>query len=325
MVCIGSDGNNRQFRLRRCKSEPCGHGGRLMRTLALLVWTVTSLAAADDYELRMNRPAKVGEKETTSGKVVESFRMSISSEGKVVKSEARDIDFEYVAESEVLGVDERARPTDRRIKLVKLAGTYNGKPATQFMAGDEIVISLNQRRKTITVNQKPATEEQTRMLGGVLALNNRRQITDEFLGTAKRVKPGEEWKADQKKANAVLGLPEGRTDLPVSLEGGTKIIEASNAGGMPCLHIQTKYEMQGAGIPLPKVPPGIKFSKVAMTVSFDGHLPVDVKEPILPAGTIVTTMDIAGAGNVDVKGKPVPMEVSAQTRMTRTESSKRVR
>jgi hypothetical protein len=294
-----------------------------MKFFVFLVLLATPLVAADDYELRMIRPAKAGEKETTNGKVVESYRMSISSGGKVVKSEVRDMDFEYVAESEVLSVDEKARPVDRRIKLVKLAGTYNGKPATQFSAGDEIVYSSSKGAKTITVNKVPATEEQSKILAGVLALNNRRQFSDEFLGTSKRVKLGEEWKPDRKKANAVLGLPEGRTDLPVSLEGATKIIEPSNAGGMPCLHIQTKFELQGAGIPLPKMPPGIKFSKAVMTVSFDGHIPVDVNEPLLPSGTVVTAVDFAGAGNVDVKGKLFPMEVSAQSRITRAESSKR--
>jgi hypothetical protein len=300
-----------------------------MKTFAFLVALTVPAFAADDYELRMSRPAKVGDREQKTGKFSEVSKMVILVADKPIKSEQTEINIEYTAEAEVLEVGPNGKPTSRRLKLTKFAGDLNGKPATQLAAGDEIVVTRKAggpEGKEMTVNKTPATREQAKLISGFVGVGAAGETTDdEVFGTEKRIKAGDEWKVNPEKAAKQMGET-GFTGLdPAGVKGSAKFIGVSPIEGMPCLHVRGVYEIKGSGMGLPNVPPGVKVSKLVSKVQTEGYFPVDVNEAIFPSNTVLLELEMTAGGEIDDKGQKLMVQVTAAGKKARTETCKRIK
>lgn len=297
--------------------------------LAFLVALTVPAFAADDYELRMTRPAKVGDREQKTGKYSEVSKMAILVADKPVKTEQTEINIEYVAETEVVEVSANGKPTSRRLKLVKFAGDMNGKPATQLTAGDEIVVARKAGApggKEIKVNQDPATPEQAKLITGFVSVDAAGETTDdEVFGTQKRIKPGDEWKVNPEKAAKQAGET-GFSGLdPAGVKGSAKLIGVSVVEGVQCLHVRGTCEINGSNIGLPNLPPTVKTTKFVSRLQADGFFPVDVKESVLPSDTTIMEMEMAAGGEIERNGQKVTVQVMATGKKARTETSKRIK
>jgi hypothetical protein len=299
-----------------------------MKLLAFLAALTVPVLAADDYELRMSRPAKVGDKEQMTGKFSEVSKMVILAGGKQVKAEQTEINVEYVAEAEVLEVGPNGKPTSRRVKLVKFSGDMNGKPASQLAAGDEIVVTRKPGAgagKETTVNKAPATREQAKLIGGFVGVSGAGETTDdEVFGTQKRIKPGDEWKVNPEKAAKQLGETGFKGLDPSGVKGTAKFVGVSTVEGLPCLHVRGTYEIKGSGMEMPNMPAGVKISMIASKVTTEGFFPVDVNEAISPSNTVILELEMKAGGEIDNKGEKTQVEVNTAGKRAKTESCKRI-
>jgi hypothetical protein len=313
----------------RLSFAACPHHVADMKWFAFFTALVTPLLAADDYELRMTRPAKVGERELKTGKYSEESSMVLKVDRKPVKADELKIQMEYEAESEILAVGANGKPTSRRVKLVKISGEMNGKPLNQLAAGDEIVVTRKAPglagRETI-VNKQPATKEQVKIISGFVSVASGADISDdEVFGTQKRIKPGDEWNVNAEKAAKQMA-ESGVAGLEASgVTGSAKLLDVVPLEGVPCLRVRGNFELKGSGMPLPNVPPGVTVSKMAAKVMIEGNFPVDLTETIFPSGTVMMDMEMTAGGLIENNGKKAEVDVITTGKKAKTETSKRLK
>ncbi len=301
-----------------------------MKLLALLAAFSLPLLAADDYELKLSRPAKIGDRETKTGKYIENSRMAVTVDGKPVKSESTVINLEYTAESEALAVGAAGQTTSCRVKLVKISGDMNGKPLTQLVAGDEIVVSRKEgarEGKEIMVNKTAATPDQTKLISGFVSVANVGDTTDDdVFGTKKRVQAGEEWKLNQ--AAAVKKLEQsGLKGLdPAGVSGTSKFLGVAQVDGFKFLRVNGKIDVTGAGMPMPGMPPGanVKVTKLATKMEMESSVPADVNSRVIPSTIMQMEMQMQASGEMEKEGKTYKLEVAMEGKKAKMENSKKL-
>jgi hypothetical protein len=297
--------------------------GAMMRFFSLCVLLSASLHAADQYELRMFRPNKVGSRMAVTGSFAEDRKTEIKTDGKLLREEEVKMDVDYAFEREVLAVSQEGRITSQRLKLLKLTGQMNGKPADQVSAGDSIVVTREGTTQKITVNGEAATKEQENLVKGWGKVSSANGATndDDLFGAQRKVSVGEEWPvnavavAKQAEEMRMPGLK------PEAAKGSVKFLEITSEEGKPCLRIHGKFSIDGKGMAMPN---GMTVSEMSAIGEAESAFPVDVAEPILPWEKIAGKMRVVGAGEVERNGQKIKVEVVSEGKMVHKCATKRI-
>ncbi len=292
-----------------------------MKLLAFLTFLALPALAADDYQLKMHRPSKPGEKFLEEGKASFESTMVLKINRQQVKVDEMKCSVTFTAESEALVVNKFGKTTKVRVKLQSIAGEFNGKPMTQLSAGDELILETAKppARKSLQINGQPASDEQAKIADVFLTVapEDSEANDDEIFGTTKRIKPGDEWPVNAAKAiedAGRWGIPKLKQE---DLGGKTKFIDVEQAGSLSCLHLAAEMNLHGSGMPFPGMPEGVTVQQLNVRAGFEGNFPVDPTITYNPASKLMMVMSMKAGGVVKQRGKDLEIDVSAETKGAR--------
>jgi hypothetical protein len=297
-----------------------------MKLLAYFTALAVPLFGADDYQLKMHRNAKVGDKFLEEGKLSYESNTVIKINRKPVKTDVMKFSFSYAGETEALAVNKFGKVTKERVKLQKFEGEFNGMPITQLSAGDELVVEAEEQRvrKSVQVNGRPATDEQTKLAQAFISVSGKEEPAsdDEIFGTTKRIKPGDEWAVNAAKAAEDaerMGFPKTK---PEDVQGKTKFLEVVQSGGLPCLRLRGEMNLRGSGMNIPEAPPGLTVQKMTIQAILETDSPVDPDVNYDPSGKMMMVASLTGGGTLKQGGNEVEMELSSDMKQARQQTTK---
>jgi hypothetical protein len=296
----------------------------MLKCLIPLILTCAAAFAADEYDLRLDRPSKPGDRTSVTGSCQTKQVMQVKVDGKVAKNERVEIAVEYEVEREVLAVNEAGKPTHDRVKVLKIAGSFNGAPATQLKSGDLIESKAEAAGGAVLVNGERATAEQTHLARALPRATARGLVKDdEAYGPGRKVKVGDEWPINPAAA-AKQGADGGIPGLaPEGVKGNVKLIEVTNREGQPCLKVRRTMEMTGAGMPVPNGPPEVKVTDFTGAMTVENEFPVD-PNAVVPRSDTEMKLRMAAAGDVEKAGRKLRIEMNVEFANRITAQVKRI-
>jgi len=266
-------------------------------TICILLVLACSTVFAQDYEIRLHRPQKAGDRYelTASGSMTE--QMVLSGKQQVIRENRSSLSCELSGVVTVLETDAMMR--DKTIRLVVsrcvLSGDGKSYENEVLAKGTEVIARLDKKRETFLIDDKPASPEVEKVLGLFFFPHTSEVTDDDVFGTRERKKVGDSWPVNSSVAARDLE-DEGMRVKAENVKGSTTLEKVVDVDGIKCLHLSGNMELTGMDFPLP---PGFTVEFSDMSAVLSGDFPVDTSiAPLSETGTM--TMAFVG------KGKPSP-------------------
>jgi hypothetical protein len=228
-------------------------------------------AAAQDYEIRLDRPFRVGQEYRLLSTGRQSQKSTLSVGGQAVQVKAEEYSVQFEAAARVLEIDRNGEPSRLSLSVAKCTLTEEGE-ALSPIAKDAVVFAyLKDGKPAFETDGAPAGPALAKALGLVISLGKGNQSEDVIFGTRDRKKVGDHW-----AMNAELAAKDAQKDgLEVRQEditGSATLAGVVKAGDTDCLDVRA--EMAIARI-VPPVPAGFAVEKSTLQARFAAKLPVD--------------------------------------------------
>ena len=280
----------------------------------LLGANAAAVRAADDYEIKLVRPPKVGQKYTVTveGALVRTSTLKVNGQlaGK------SDMGYGVVLEGtvEVLvvntdGEEGKAACTVKRCVRVMPEGEQELVPA-----GRVVTAEGGKDDTTFTVDQGELSDEAKEALGLVFRMGEEDGFNDDKIyGTTQRQPVGGTWPVNQQAASE-----EGKADKfmfePSDIVASLKIEGVEKVGEVECLRIGGQTEIKKF---TSEAPEGMTFDTGSLKAKYSGLFPVDVN-----VGVLAETMSVSHA--VSYKGKnEAGQDTLIESKMQRATEMKR--
>lgn len=264
---------------------------RNVLVFAIIIFTARTLSA-EDYEIRLTRPWKVGDKYemivSASG-----FRLATTTtEGQYPKKGMGTVKATMEGIMTVREVDEHQRKKKISLIVTKCQIAPNGdvNETEPLQKGTQIVARVENGKVLFSVDGNPPTRETVHLLNAFIDLPTAKETDDEMLGTKERKKVGDRW-----DINAAQALrPFSNKDITVSpakSNGSAKLEKIAVVDGIACLQLNIKMESNDVGISFADG----TVATGSISVTFSGAFPVDASLPCMSEETrlaeAVTTTD----------------------------------
>lgn len=267
---------------------------------------------AEDYAIRLEPPAKKGDKFQVVGKLNDVNKLQLLVDGKVVKEDAGSEVWEIDAKVEVLEADARELATKLKIDIKKLKLSRKGMSKDVFVAGTVVMAGLVDGAKTYTVEGEDVEPAVAKALQELVTLNDAKEPTDDVVfGTKERKKVGDTWPLDTEAARKALT----QKNVEVATEdvtGGSKLEEIVTVDGQKCLKVTGHVDIKKM---VPKLPPGLKLNASTVEVKTSGIYAVSNNHRM--AATLNYKMDMKASGP-GPDGKEIEMRVSGEMQGEKT-------
>lgn len=249
--------------------------------------------AAQDYEIRLHRPHRVGEKEKVSIIARQTSDMSALSGGQTVKSEKRDMTVELDGVCTVLAVSPKGKMTRASYQIGKLTKLEGGVSNQVLPRDTVVVVSRSGNKKVFEVDGKVVEPEVAEVLGLVISGPAERDRTDdELFGTRERKRVGESWPISEASLKEMLS--NSKMEMK-EMSGKVTLMEVlTNAPG-PRLFII----FQITGKPTASAPEATLTGTMDMNGS--GEFPLDLAKPRVKEKLDMTLSTRVKRGAMDVR------------------------
>lgn len=249
--------------------------------VALLVTPVS--AQTPDYEIKLVRPPKVGQKYklTVDGAMTRTATISVG-ERKVVNEDGFGVRLEGVAEVMEVNKDgEEAKVSLRVGKLTRI--TADGE--TELLPANRVVTATGGKTETTFASDQGELSEETKeALDLVLPMGEEDGYSDDTIyGTKKRQPVGGSWDLDAKAAAAEAKDDEVLFDAK-DITGSLKLEKVEKVDGVECLFIAGTTEIKHFTA---KAPEKMTMERGSLKAKYSGTYPVDGT-----TGTIAETMSV---------------------------------
>lgn len=284
----------------------------MFQVVLFLVFLCSVALGAEEFDVRMSRPSKVGDRLSVTGTFEDSGSQLVKVDGKVAKNDEALLKVEFQYELEVIGVTRAGKVSGARAKLVKFDCKRNGTPVAELRAGDVIESSSDGETPTVTVNGQPPTPLQKKIADAIITTNKEGATTDDdVFGPGRKVKVGDEWQINR-DASAKLGAQEGVPGIkPETVKGSVKVVEVTQIGGKPHLRLRGTFEVSDPDLAPGNIPPGIKVDRTVFSARMEGDCPVDLKS-VTPKSAINMAMQVDSSGEMERNGRKFKMEMTVK-------------
>lgn len=279
----------------------------LCRKMALVVSLLVlagSALAQEDYEIRLARPHKVGEKFKLVVQADETRGQKVSQEDKVLQNLTRKIKVSLEATLEVLAVDGSGEMTKAAFTVAKMDAVVDGQPIKGLEEGTLITAGWKDGEKVYTIKDETVAKgDAAKLLDLVIPLKEEGKPTsDAAFGTKQRQKVGSSWDVDAET------IAKGLTGKSLKLDkenvsGKTTLVEATTVGDVKCLRLKVDVKLQNVGFPLPE---GSKTQEATIGVNVDLLLPQDPSQALLED---TTKMNMLMKAQIPTEGKTQTLEM----------------
>ena len=282
--------------------------------LALLCGTGTA-SAAQDYEIKLVRPPKVGQKYTMTveGALVRVSTGTVAGQPSGKHNEGYGVVLEGTVEVLAVNADgEEGKAACTVKKCVRV--TPEGE--TEIVPAGRVVTAEGGREDTtFTLDQGELTDDAKEALELVFRMGEEDGYNDDKIyGTAQRQPVGGSWAVDAKAASEEAKADKFFFD-PGDITASLKVEKAEKAGDVDCLRIGGQTEIKKF---TSEAPQGMTFDSGSLKAKYSGLFPVDVNVGVL-AETMSVTHTVTYRGKNEAGQETVvESKVQRATEMTRT-------
>jgi hypothetical protein len=257
---------------------------------SLIVCGLLAPLSAQDFEIKLVRPAKVGERYGVQSKGSQEQHLTVTIAGKAAPPQDQVMSAALTAKAEVLAVSPKGREIKTRFTVVKMTKMTGGRTDDVLPAGAVIVGERADAKTEFTVDGKPAASDVAQLLGLVISLENDHGADDDTIfGTKERKKVGDTWHVNAAAAAADLAKSEGMTVDAANISGTVALAEQVKDN----LKITGALDMKQVAFPLPA---GMHVTSSDLKASFSGLFPVDVAKS-------AASMSMGMDGKLECAGK----------------------
>ena len=292
-----------------------------MNTRRVLACAIVLLACshvfAQDYEIRMTRPTKVGRKYriVASGSLAQDLTRAVKGEAPRHRKLRLTAKLEGVIT--VLQVDKFKRENKVKLLVSKCLmstnGTANMKEA--LPKGTQVVAQVRGEEDEFLVDGKAVSKEIAKMLGLFISFSGSQTTHDKIYGTKERKKVGDSWAVNRAEAVKDLANQDMTADAK-DIKGGTTVKDVVVVDGTKCLLLHIK--MQVAKMRL-QMPPGLTVKMANVSIDISSAYPVDTAIGVLSDKTTMTMAFVATSTST-----PDGPELTLSVKATRSGQTKRV-
>ncbi|MCP3905997.1 MAG: hypothetical protein GY715_20425 [Planctomycetes bacterium] len=250
----------------------------------------------DEYEIRMHRPAKVGQRMHVRGFGMQEQSTTASTNGRTKESKLH-VDFE--AEANVVAVNSLGRPIHVSYRVLKCEMTRDGNTTKIAAPGTTIVAREDKGSQTVfEIDGRPVGKDARKALKMVAGLDNEQMTDDEMLGTERPRVIGESWPVNRAMMARKFQQQSANPISPDDIAGATTLAGVTTQNGYPCLVLHSSITSENAVPGLNSVPPGFELEDGSMTMTIQRTLPKDAHLPSLSdAARMDLQFVLAGTSN----------------------------
>ncbi|MEW6306806.1 MAG: hypothetical protein AB1705_25350 [Verrucomicrobiota bacterium] len=229
---------------------------------------------AQDYEIRMSWPVKVGQRFRQITTAQESKEVTLTASGQIVRESRDSFNVRFESTLTIDEADARGKSTRQTHKVVRLEKVKDGRAENLLPKGAVVSASVVGGKTAFQIDGQPTTGEAQRALGLVIALKAGEFNDDDMFGTKERKKVGESWPIDTRQLTQEFFA---RTkDYEVGDMSGTMTLKGLvKLDSRDSLHITGKVTSDMVG----RLPSGLKLEQGSMTWRLDGKFPLNATLP----------------------------------------------
>lgn len=275
--------------------------------VAAAVWCFTSTAAAQDYEIRLHRPFKAGDRFQMSVEARDSKKATTTVNGQPFKESLDESVVEFEAGVKITEVDGKGRPLRVQLNITKFL-KVDGQDRTPLLAKGSVVMgALIGGKSVYEQDGTPVGEDAQKALRMVVSLGGGGATDDDIFGTSDRKKVGQRWSIEVERAAEDLktkGLGVKKEDLT-----GTATLEkVVRVADTECLQIALDISVAQLSVPTPA---GFAFDKVSLVARGFSIVPVNPALGIIQQ-TLDMTMKLVMKGRPKADGPEVVVDMVTQ-------------
>lgn len=270
--------------------------------LAMLGLTAVPVAAKD-YKIKLDRPAKVGDRYRTWVTATKKEGLTISKDGTVLRQNDKTEKTTLQGVVSVQKVDKAGKLLKLQLKVEKFV---DAKGDELLKKGDVVIAETIEKKTTYRLSEGTLSDDIKKRLSVVLKTKTRDgPSNDEAYGTKYRKKIGDSWKINSQAAGKSLKI------APKAISGSVKLEAVEKFEGHECLRISMKARItEYGGEQLAKQ--GFEIKSLDFTVALTGLHPTDQKIDVVK-GKISMSVDAKVLG---VKGAVKGLAMKIVTRVT---------
>ena len=246
-------------------------------------------AHGQEYEIRMHRPVKVGEKFRITVAAKELRETSVTANGNPVRSEKEDRSVKFNGVVEILEVEAKGRPVKISATVEKLVKNEAGASSEVAPKDAVIVVSLDGRKQVYQINGMPAGADIGKALDIVFSLSKSGVTDDDVFGTNEKKKSGESW-----SINSALAKKDFAESFGLHVEdltGKVTFDGVVNRAGGEALKLSVGMTLKA----IPPMPPNFVVDQASAEARLEGEFPVDVTRQ-RPTESMSMKMNITAHG-----------------------------
>ncbi len=252
-------------------------------------------AAAGDYEIRLHRPVRVGEKFHVLSTGSNAEKTVITVGGNLFRDDRENYEAAFESVVKVLATDRNGLPTKESITVLRCEKKEAFDRKSLLPKGTVVVASLKDNEEVFEIDDKPVSREVHDLLSFFVTLSKGKATDDEIFGTRQRKQVGESWNINAELAAQDL------EDLHLGVRkenivGKTTLEKVVKAGETDCLLVSAEVTV---GKLIPPLPEGLSMERSLLRANMSAKLPVDTA-----AQSREDTMEVSFT--FAARGKPAP-------------------
>jgi len=281
-------------------------GLRLIAGLWALGFLGTSVALAQDYEIKLTRPMKVGAEYHIAAVGHSSMKSTIKVNGKVVEEQSKNFSVDFESDDKALEVDKNGEPSKVSLTVDKCILKQGGAEKPLLAKGAVVSASAKDDKKVFEIAGQPVDAETAEALDLVVGLGRNRASDDEIFGTKERKKVGDRWAMNAELAAKELqDVMKGSTVKKEDVAGTVTLDKVVKVGTTDCLQISAEMTVNNVTMP------DMEVAQMKVQAHFSGLFPIDLSKDIMEeSGSL--TMSITAKAKPDPDGPEMVIESVAE-------------
>ncbi len=279
-----------------------------------LALQVAGCSATRDYEIRLSRAVKPGQKFHVSSTGSTSQKRVVTVGGEVTQQKSVACSAQLDAEAVILDVSPAGQPTRVSYTIARCVRTDGENEEVLVKPGLVLVASVAGEDRVFEVNGTRLAPEAEEALELVVRISTTDDVKPEALSPKGRKRVGESWKVN---AEALTGPVPGTgfSMTKEGIEGMTTLVGVVKTGGRDCLDLRGTFSIKIEPAPVSAT---LRLEKMETCVAVAARLPLD---PSLPA--LETSMDMTMTTRWRDQPDPAKPESITETTTKRRFEAKR--
>jgi hypothetical protein len=263
-------------------------GVRIYGMLTLVTFFAAVIHAEQEtYQVKLNRPHKVGESFTLQIQYSRIDNLKIVHGTRQLREDKSSSLFDFSAKTTVTNVDNQGRIAGLSAEVIDFKVTFDGGKEDVLPKNSKIKAMAVGAQKDFTVDGKTPEDRVAEVLDSILPIAAGGPTDDEIFGTPEKKTVGESWPINPAKLAEDMQDP-GMTINKDNIQGTSTLSEVNKEGGY--MNVTAKAVVKDIPVPFPY---GHTQRSGTGTLQFSGRYPLEQSE--MPAER-KTYLKVEGVG-----------------------------